>query len=1042
MIQRSVFLESAELSPADTVASIVKSTLHPSTVSTQTLPETPQEPPQASSSGDIIIARLVDSFQTARSQLEALESELTAECNHLRTKETSRAPHIAAQRVATQTEITAGERALKALEAKAARITSFATSVGAELKALDEQRRRAAEAATILECLSAFASAEDLSALPEMFNDPSRLQDAAVMTAKLQALLAYFGEMNQVDTYDHSPHATAPPGSVPAFAPRAAPPRHSLAAATELLELYKNVLDNQIVSRFDAASDARDLDAMAGCARLLAAADDASRRLLSDLSSATVSNINGTRSTLPGQHHPHLASGASLLVSRYIASRPLFARTETDVDCRPPFGSRPMESSPRASATTTHTPANDNAHTTCSSSQDQEQAPKRSGRWSSFHHLFFDRTRPSSGDGFKPSTSKTAPISSSDTRPARNQGAADRSTGNALDGIDVGRLAESSDEGAALATLRSLSDLYRRVSSSLRDEAVIMEQVFPDAAKAIAALCQRTFDQVIASALSMPTSSPPVASAAPETLRTHLELLTEAYRKTLALAEECVALAGPSSGLGSAEALADAACGDGLLDYFALELAWLGSLGASKLSAAKRTLSREVVLDLMAMNEEAVKRCVLVTHPAADVAFAVRVLWLGTGSEEWSLNGRGGGGGVGGCGGISKKQRSTVVRSRFSAAAPPAAGLLEQAGAHVLLGLGAATDACVRSSTSNALRVSSSGAPLSHAKRQELARTAVDATLGGLLRAVAQAAHCAELLTRHYQQVILPHVSPPASSPSDRRTDGSNGGGNDNHHRQRFGGEDVAACEEGLAELIAAVNARVVSSLDRALNHIFRRVANNLAADQSRSDFRPIIGSNTPSPLASSTTGYGGDKRKAVGAAGGSSSTSAAALPTRPDGPTEACLAASAILRAMCDTARSHLHGSNATSFIAEMVRKTAEMVEDHAVRYVFNFEGAFNWRRDLSHYEMCVKLTTDASYDGLERGITIVPVAKDGFAAFDDLAVLTSLLMVPPDGLPGALEGLPPGVGRARAAKWLERRADYKSGKIGDRTLQELLYI
>jgi hypothetical protein len=755
---------------------------------------------------------------------------------------------------------------LRALESRGDNLTSFASRVGARLQTVDNQKRRALRAAEALQYLAAFSRSEDLSSLPELFRDDDRMEEAASVAAQLsiaveKALDSSYGSGGgggDIGDAMASTSTSASPGvrrSPSRFQGQPAP--GTLEAAAEQLELYRNVLDNRIVSKFDLAVNGQNFPMMADCARIMAAA---------------------------GAH------GDSLLISRYISTRPLFSQ-------------------PVSAYLTTKSGRNDGGEGATDSPAPPQKPP----------HLMSS-----------PSSSTANPASSPSS-------------------------ASTSSETAAVAAMRSLTELYSKLSSSIRDEAVVMEQVFLDTGKAVAALVERIFEQIVQTALET-ALKPPAADASLETVRSHLRLVAEAYRKTLALAEEAAELAGAEGGLVPTE-LADAACGTALDRYMSLELAWLGGLGNQKLKNAKRTLQKELLLDFLSMNEEAVKRCVQITKTDAAAA-SIRILFHSGTNNGTNIN--------------TKSTSAIGLSTKKSAATTAQACLLGQAGTHMLLGLGGAADRCVN-------RLAGAFKPDIGADRDAAARSEATASLGTLLQAIAQVAEMSEMLIKYFDRVVAPLVAPSAL--------------------------ESAACVEGLAQLIAAVDARTATALERTLHQLFRKVAATLVAEQNKIDFRPA--SQISGALASTAVGGGGAGGKVVAGI---------------DTPTEACLSSVALLRAVGQQTAAHLHGSNLSSFLTAFSRRTAAIVETHAIRFIFSPEGALRWRRDVGEFSTCMS----------ELG------ARAAAPAFEDLFSLAGLLIVPPESLPGLLDGVGHlEKGRVRAI--VERREDWKTARVGDRPLQAL---
>ena len=72
---------------------------------------------------------------------------------------------------------------------------------------------------------------------------------------------------------------------------------------------------------------------------------------------------------------------------------------------------------------------------------------------------------------------------------------------------------------------------------------------------------------------------PPAPGASADTLQQYLKLLTEAFKRSMALADSLQEVVGAAA---SAADLANAAFGEALGDYPALELQWLGLLHQSR----------------------------------------------------------------------------------------------------------------------------------------------------------------------------------------------------------------------------------------------------------------------------------------------------------------------------------------------------------------------------------------------------------------------------------------------------------------------------
>lgn len=690
------------------------------------------------------------------------------------------------------------------------------------------------------------------------------------------------------------------------------PAPHTLAAALDQLELYRNLLDNKIVNQFDAAMEERDFASMAECVTIM----------------------------LSCKQH----SGASLLLSRYISTRPVFqVPVETMMHAATLGG---YHRDDHSSTRTTGNPSGNE--------QNQNQNPHSSIS----HH---STTMASTSQG----TSAMTNSSLTNTNRMDTAGTIDTET-------------------QALQAIHSITKLYEILSTCLRDEAVVIEQVFHNMPHAMASLVHRIFDQVVQSAVLSVIKLPP-SNASSDQLRAHLKLLSETYRKTLLLAEEASLLVGHSSvamELSPVE-LAGTACDVALSKYLTMELAWLGGLGRSKLTSESHGLSNDLILDLLAMNEESVKRCLQVTASEEHAAPAVRLLFVGNSDEGDQLLGGDLHGGSSSSNGtnitaihtnnnnhppdaaspLMQSSNPKPLQSPASPSTAPPGGLLQQAAIHIILGLKSITDRCLRRLTTASFQAPS-GIDIQQAARAEAA-----GSFGALLQAIAQISDIISLIQDHYQRAIFPHV---ACSES-----------------------EVSKCFDGMIDLMNLVDDKVAQGLERTLVQVFKKL-NSTMNDQPRQEFRV--------------------------------DQSTASSPVMLDNPTETCSAVVAMVSAMGEQASSHLHGRNLSCFLAELAQRTALAVEAHASRFVFSVEGGLLWRRDVSEYAACVSRMHGRDARGHHH------------QAFDELQSLANVLIVPPESLPGIIDGLVPGIDGQRIHRFVERRADYKMARVGDKPLSSLL--
>lgn len=460
------------------------------------------QPGQAAAS----MAQLLERFERCDKELAKLQQQADVRAERLRREAGGEEGAYLGKVAALEAEWAGMRSGFGQLEGRLTGVTQSATKIGNRLQNADLYRRRALEAVDQITCLQEFAHARDPSDLPPMFHDDARLGEAAAMTGKLLGVAqGLIRSKERVGLGEPKPRASA------------APALGSIEAAVEQLELYRNVLDNRVVSRFDAALSRQDMPAMADCARIMA----------------------------------EFSRGESILVQRYISTRPMFTNL------------RELQ---------------------YAAQQQQQQAA-----------------------------------------------AAAAAAGEAGGGSGGAEAAEAAADAAAL---RGLSSLYKSILGTMRDEAVVIEQVFPSPVRALSAYIQRVFEQKVQTAVDA-ALRPPAAGAGHAQLRARLRLMAEVYRRTRSLADDLQELCGGEEGAASAgvapvRELADSVCADALEAYLPMELRWLSGLYEQKSGAARAQgavgLCMESVLDMLAMNEEAASRCVLLTPPA-QLAPALRQLF-------------------------------------------------------------------------------------------------------------------------------------------------------------------------------------------------------------------------------------------------------------------------------------------------------------------------------------------------------------------------------------------------------------------------------
>lgn len=171
-----------------------------------------------------------------------------------------------------------------------------------------------------------------------------------------------------------------------------------------------------------------------------------------------------------------------------------------------------------------------------------------------------------------------------------------------------------------------------------------------------------------------------------------------------------------------------------------------------------------------------------------------------------------------------------------------------------------------------------------------------------------------------------------------------------------------------------------------------RRLDLTLAAEQRKADFRPTAAEASAAELGR---------------------------------PTDACATVTALLAALGALARASLHGSNLASFLDALGRHAAAALQIHMLRFTFSPEGALRWKRDVAEYSACLVGRVGV------RGVAAA-------AAFEELGAVASILIVGPEAVVGLVEGtlrLSP----AQALRYVERREDFRTARVGGRSLAAL---
>lgn len=166
------------------------------------------------------------------------------------------------------------------------------------------------------------------------------------------------------------------------------------------------------------------------------------------------------------------------------------------------------------------------------------------------------------------------------------------------------------DSQSHVEASRRVTYACRHVSENLHEECSILEQVFEDSEKAISMFVTRIFEETLSETIGRAFE---LAGYGEEDttakLRDSLRLTCVSYRKIFNLADEaCHLIPHPEENGLSVVELAEAAMGSILAEYPGQEKQWHQLLGLKTIQAPKDDLSNDVVLNLIAINEESLKR--------------------------------------------------------------------------------------------------------------------------------------------------------------------------------------------------------------------------------------------------------------------------------------------------------------------------------------------------------------------------------------------------------------------------------------------------
>ncbi|PSS03999.1 Exocyst complex component like [Actinidia chinensis var. chinensis] len=141
------------------------------------------------------------------------------------------------------------------LDSRISSVGQTAAKIGDHLQSADTQRETASQTIELIKYLMEFNSSPgDLMELSPLFSDDSRVAEAASIAQKLRSFAEEDIGRHGITTPSIAGNATASRG---------------LEVAVANLQEYCNELENRLLSRFDAASQRRELSTMAECAKIL-----------------------------------------------------------------------------------------------------------------------------------------------------------------------------------------------------------------------------------------------------------------------------------------------------------------------------------------------------------------------------------------------------------------------------------------------------------------------------------------------------------------------------------------------------------------------------------------------------------------------------------------------------------------------------------------------------------------------------------------------------------------------------------------------------
>lgn len=186
---------------------------------------------------------------------------------------------------------------------------------------------------------------------------------------------------------------------------------------------------------------------------------------------------------------------------------------------------------------------------------------------------------------------------------------------SAPDQLATTRVHEGFDSNSHVEASRRVTYACNHVLEQIREEVSILEQIFgDDSGKAVSLFVSRVFEETLYDAVHRAFSKTGFGGENTQIeLRESLRLICESYRKVHNLADEaCHVISSKAGNDITIQELVDSAMGDIIANYPDLERRWHQTLGAATIhqKANNKILEKDIILDLISMNEESVNRCV------------------------------------------------------------------------------------------------------------------------------------------------------------------------------------------------------------------------------------------------------------------------------------------------------------------------------------------------------------------------------------------------------------------------------------------------